>query len=345
VRRELERVITAARAVARDHRAEARLLPRLALYRISQGRAGNSQDLYRASIAWQPLTLGDVPGMTAVTERAYFAWHGRELFRGVGEIVDLGAWFGSTTASLASGLVKNRHPAARGRDVHAYDQFLWEPWMDDYAGLAAFGPYRAGDSFEGEFERVVAPWRDRIEVHAGDLHEQVWDAGAIEVLLVDAMKSWSLAQRIVTEFYPALVPGAAFVIHQDFCNAYTPWIHLSTYRLREHLTRVLDVPDSETVVFKLDRTLAGEPDVLELSRASFDRDEIDRAFAHSLSIADGSKHSGIRASHVMLHVYDGDLDLAQTTLTQYERAAQIDPYHARVLRSELDRTLALTSSA
>ena len=118
--------------------------------------------------------------------------------------------------------------------------------MDDYASLAAFGPYQEGDSFEREFDRVVARWRGRIELHAGDLHEQVWDAGAIEVLLVDAMKSWSLAHRIVTEFYPALVPGAAFVIYQDFSNADTPWIHLSTYRLRGQVIPVADISDSET---------------------------------------------------------------------------------------------------
>jgi hypothetical protein len=341
----LERVKTAVRAVARDHRAEARLLPRLALYRVSRGRLGSSSDLYRAAIPWQSLTLGDVPGMTAVTERAYFAWHSREVFKGVGEIVDLGAWFGSTTASLASGLVKNRHPAARSRNVHAYDQFLWEPWMDDYASLAAFGPYQAGDSFEQEFERVVAPWRYRVELHAGDLHEEAWDAGAIEVLLVDAMKSWSLAQRIVTEFYPALVPGAAFVIHQDFSNAYTPWIHLSTYRLRELLVPVADIPDSETLVFGLGRHGLEQPGLLELSRASFDREEIDLAFAHSLSIAEAPKHSGIRTSHVMLHIYDGDLDLAHKTLGEYERAGEIDPYHALVLRDELERARALAPRA
>jgi hypothetical protein len=335
--------MTAARAAARDHRAQSRLLPRLALYRASRGRAGCSPDLYRAAIPWQPLTLGDLPGMTALTERAYYAWHARERFAGAGEIVDLGAWFGSTTASLASGLVKNRNPATRDRNVHAYDRFVWEPWMDSYASLAAFGPYEPGDSFGQEFGAVVSPWRDRIELHAGDLHEQTWDAGAIEVLLVDAMKSWSLAERIVTEFYPALVPAAGFVLHQDFSNAYTPWIHLSTYRLRGHLIPVVDIPDSEAVVFEVGPRGLDEPGLLELSRGSFDRHEIDLAFAHSLGIADAAKHSGIRASSVMLNIYDGDFELARATLGAYERTGEIEPHHALVLGDELDRAQSLGS--
>lgn len=337
--------MTAARAAARDHRAQARLLPRLALYRVSGGRAGSSPDLYRAAVPWQPLTLGDLPGMTALTERAYYAWHCRELFTGVGEIVDLGAWFGSTTASLASGLVKNRKPAARARNVHAYDQFVWEPWMDDYARLAAFGPYEPGDSFQREFDRVVARWHDRVEVHPGDLHEQVWPGGPIELLLVDAMKSWSLAGRIAAEFYPAVIPDSGVIIHQDFANAYTPWIHLSTYRMRDCLVPAVDVPGSETVVFRLVRGFADDGGVGEESRDAFGDEEVDRAFAHSLSITEPAKHLGIRAASVMMRIYDGDFERAAAMLDSFSRTGGIDPGRASALHHELHHARALSAGS
>lgn len=281
-----------------------------------------------------------LPGMTSLTERAYFAWHAREIFAGRGEIVDLGAWFGSTTATLASGLAENHRLAARRRSVHAYDRFVWEDWMSDYDGLAAFGPYVPGDSFLAEFERVVAPWRDRIEVHASDLEAEVWNGDPIEVLLVDAMKSWSLAEHITATFFGALIAGTGYVIHQDFANAYTPWIHLLTYRLRTHLEVAEDIPGSETVVFRVARPLEAGSEPLALSRDGFDAGEVERAYEHSLGITDPNKHGGIRASRVMLHIYGEDLEAAEHLLERFERRGEIDVARAQAMRAELARASA-----
>jgi hypothetical protein len=96
----------------------------LGVYRLSGGRLANSPQLYRAGVLRQQLQRDRLPGMTASTERAYFTWQTRELFTGRGTIVDLGSWFGSTTATLAAGLSANPRPAARDAVIHAYDRFV-----------------------------------------------------------------------------------------------------------------------------------------------------------------------------------------------------------------------------
>lgn len=305
-------------------------LPQLA-YRLSGGRVGDVHELYRAGVLAQRLRRHALPGMTADTERAYFQWHARDRFRGHGTIVDLGSWFGSTTACLAMGLVRNRRPAARREVIHAFDRFEWEWWMAPYARLAALGSYQDGDSFLDEFEHVVRPWRRRIEVHAGDLCTQSWTGQPIELLLVDAMKSWALAGSIIDTFYASVLPERGYVIHQDFGNCFTPWIHLTAYRLREYLEIDVDVRRSETVVFRLARPLPSVPEAIA-ERATYDDREIDAAFAHSLAITRPEKHSGINAARVMLYAYDGDTDRASAELERAERDQSLTPFHLDTVR-------------
>jgi hypothetical protein len=342
--RRLRNVPNQLRAATSIARQEAPGLPALAAYRLSGGRVVRSPELYRAGIVWQQFTLGRLPGMTSLTERAYFSWHARELFTGAGTIVDLGSWFGSTTAALASGLVKNRRPRARQATIHAYERFAWEPWMDDYADRARRGPYRQGESFRPEFDLVTARWRDRIEVHPGDLFAQRRPEQPIEVLLVDAMKSWALAEYIAGEFFAGLAPGRSAIIHQDFSHCYTPWIHLISYRLRDTFVSAHDVPESETHVLRTVGELPA-PGELSLSREAFDDDEIRRAFAYSRSITPAAKHSGIHAAQVMLAVYDGDLDAARGQLGALERRGELSEMHASALALELDNARLRVASA
>jgi hypothetical protein len=283
----------------------------------SGGRFADSPQLYRAGVLRQRLTAA--PGMTSLTERACYVWHAEHRYSGAGEIVDLGSWFGSTTAALAMGLSRNSQPLAQRRRVHAYDQFTWETWMDEYAHLARFGPYSPGDSFRREFERTVAPWRPRIELHAGNLLEQRWEHGPLEILLVDAMKSWELTTCVLERFFPFLLPSQGHVIHQDFAHWYTPWIHLVTYRLRDYLVPVQDVHRSDTVVFRVVRPLDEDRGrALRLTRDSFDPSEVEDAFRYSLSITVPEKHPRIHAARIMLLVHDGDLGAARALLESCE---------------------------
>jgi hypothetical protein len=149
------------------------------------------------------------------------------------------------------------------------------------------------------------------------------------------MKAWDVTACILEQFYVALSDDG-YLIHQDFSNCFTPWIHLVSYRLRRHFVPVLDVPRSETLVFRLTHRFQ-DPGELVLSRAAFDDDEVEAAFAHSLQITGAEKHSGIRAAHLIQLVYDDQLPRASRLLGAHEAAGRLNAFHAGAVRGAIER--------
>jgi hypothetical protein len=272
--------------------------------------------------------------MTTMTERAYFRWHAQEEVAGLGAVVDLGSWLGSTTGPLAMGLSANPRRAARNLVIHAYDRFIWEETMG-YHAPPTVGPYKPGDSFRPRFEQVVKRWHQRIVVHEGDLLRESWTDGPIELLLVDAMKSWDLASHILRSFYPALLPTRGYLIHQDFSHCFTPWIPLTSYRLLDYLDPVTDIPRSESVVFRLSGPVP--PLELHLTRASFEESEIEEAFRYWLHTTLPEKHSGLRAARVLLALYDGDAERADWMRGSLSGRGLLGDHHAETLKIVIEQ--------
>jgi hypothetical protein len=70
--------------------------------------------------------------MTTRHELCFVEGYARDIFSGTGRIVDLGCWYGATTAALARGLRDN--PCAEDNAViEAFDLFIWKSWMDQHA--------------------------------------------------------------------------------------------------------------------------------------------------------------------------------------------------------------------
>ncbi len=309
----------------------------LALYRLSGRRVARFSQLYRAGVLRQQFERSRIPGMTALTERAYLKWHAQEELTGAGAVVDLGSWLGSTTASLAMGLAANPRRSTRTSMIHAYDQFRWEGWMDIHSPPTRLGPYKPGDSFRPEFELVVKRWRERIAVHEGDLLQETWRNGPIELLIVDAMKSWELASHIVRELYPALLPTSGHLMHQDFSHCFTPWIPLISYRLIDFLVPARDIPRSESLVFRVASAVPPRASRFELGRSSFDDFEIEQAFRHWLDVTPAEKHSGLRAARVLLSHYDGDIDQAESLRQSFTNRGLLNEFHINTLHAVMDR--------
>ncbi len=247
---------------------------------------------------------GELLGMTTRSEQEYFADYGENLYRGRGEVVDLGCWLGSTTISVVSGLQKNPAFADSDRKVFAYDTFTWYDSMNEpVAGTELVGKYREGDSFLEAYKKRTAKYADRIEICAGDLKEIGWHGGDIEFLLVDAMKNWELSNAILRDFYPHLIPGQSLVLQQDFAHYFTVWIHLIHWRLRDYFEFAADIANSSSVVFRNIKKIPLELLTKEYSFDDFSDTNVADAINYSLSMVSEDKKANIRAAHIMSFIH------------------------------------------
>jgi hypothetical protein len=238
----------------------------------------------------------ELVGMTSKSEQDYLASFGREIYAGDGEVVDLGCWLGSTTISLVDGLSKNPLFVNSGQKVYAYDLFVWFNWMNDsLSGTNLVGKYVEGDSFLEEFEARISDVAEHIEIRAGDLTEIGWHGGRIEFLLIDAMKSWELANGIMNNFFPHLVPGS-LVFQQDFASRLVPWIHVIQWKFRDHFEMLEDIPRSQSIVFRLIQPIPADLLAEELSFESFSAEEVKDAFDYFLAVVSPEKRPNVAAA-------------------------------------------------
>jgi uncharacterized protein YbaR (Trm112 family) len=246
-------------------------------------------------------------GMTSLEEQTYLREYAKKHYTAQGEIVDLGCWLGSLTIPLVMGLQENPNLVQDRLCVHAYDIFIWESWMEPYVvGTPLAGKYKDGDSFLDAFLEQTSPWKSRIQVYPGDLTQMSWEPlRIIEFLMIDAMKSWDLANSIIEKFFPALVPGLSIIQHQDFVHYYTSWIHLIMYRFRDYFEPLLYVPDN-SLVFKYQRKIPDEILQQKYSFDDFSNEEINSAFEYSYSIVPEQARPNVAAAKVMLHIHLGD---------------------------------------
>jgi len=253
------------------------------------------------------IVLSSLPGMTSIDERWCLRRIVKEKYRGLGDILDLGCWLGSLTASLASGARQNARFDARGRKIHAYDLFTWkDDWYrglwDRIGGLGT--PPQEGESFVQVFQQVTSAWSDLIAIHAGDLTKEKWTGGPIEILSVDAMKTVPVARHILLEHYACLVQGA-HVFHQDFCHDFTWWIHIHQYLLRDHFSVVDLLPKSGGVLFVLDRPIPAKT-LRETADANLSQPGLAAdAFAHSLGLVANEDRNVVAAAYARCEMMNG----------------------------------------
>ena len=211
------------------------------------------------SEAWGLLRVEDlgeavfVPTMLSYDEQRYYVWLTRDWAQGAGAIVDLGAFAGGSTACLAEG----QRQAGRSAPVHGYDKFLVNDFavfrkrFDDYlarppASNAALTPPALPDSHGDDLRPVVQeflnPWAAGLHLHKGQIEEETWDRGPIEVLVLDASKAADTTDRMSEVFFPHLIPGRSIIVQQDFLLWQQPWIAAQMALLTEYFEPVAYVP-------------------------------------------------------------------------------------------------------
>jgi hypothetical protein len=266
------------------------------------------------------LLTGELVGMTSKAEQNYCKNYGKNLYQGNGKIVDLGCWLGSTTISLAEGLSDNPKFVQTGRKIYAYDAFVWYDQMNiSVTGTDVFGKYQEGESFLDEYKRRIEKYSSCVEICAGDLRKTTWNGGEIEFLLIDAMKSWELANAIIKNFYAHLIPQQSLILHQDFADYFPVWIHLLQWRLREYFEFVEEIYKGSSVVFRNTKKIPAELLQKNYSFQDFSDEDVNSAFDYCLNLVSAEKKQKILAAKVMSFIHQAKFSTAEKLYDEYLR--------------------------
>jgi len=279
----------------------------LGLCRATKTSAYSTQD----SIACLDQSSAELT-MLFPAESSYLRNFAMARYRGLGELVDLGAWAGSSTLALGQGLAMNDRVDCSRKRIHAYDIFIWEQWMSDIPWSSSLVKgYQNGDSFLPLYEKQIAAYEHLIATYPGDLNAMAEFPRDIEYLFVDVMKSWQLANTTIQKYFTKLIPGISIVHHQDYNHYFTPWIHLLMYRLRDHFVFEQYVEGTPSTVFAYTDEIPAEKLQQDYSFDSFSADEFEAAFEYSIRNTGKSAWPSIASSRVMAYIHQGKWDIAE----------------------------------
>ncbi|TQV65672.1 hypothetical protein [Aliiroseovarius halocynthiae] len=202
-----------------------------------------------------------VPTMLAPEEQQFYAWATSEWMQGDGAVVDLGCFAGGSTARLAAGHQRAGHPGL----IHAYDRFhASELTKNQILYAQGIAPFDGEEILDLTID-LLTPWTERIALYPGNIEDQVWEDGAIEVLAMDASKTIPTMDQMAHMFFPSLIPRRSLVIQQDYLFWRLPWIPIQMELLADYFTPVACV-QKHTVVFLNTEKL--DADALETLRVS-----------------------------------------------------------------------------
>lgn len=193
------------------------------------------------SAPWSDLPASDmapaqhVLSMLGPEERKMYFWLACHYATDAGAVVDLGAYVGGSTAYLAAG----GHAGGRTAPIHAYDRFEIHNETRKQRLLSQGVPTFEGVDILPAIRQLLAPWQARVTLHAGDIRKKDWQAGPIELLVVDAAKHADTCDHIAATFFPHLIPGRSILVHQDFLNARQPWIAAQMALLADYFEPLL----------------------------------------------------------------------------------------------------------
>ncbi|MGW5960936.1 hypothetical protein, partial [Methylorubrum thiocyanatum] len=183
-------------------------------------------------------------GMLGKTEAAMLRYIAREYYGGFGDIIDAGAFLGSSSYCFADGLRQNAIVKSKANRIHAFDLFeVWkEPGGSDeeMASLIRrdFGIEISGyESTLGIYTSNLGDLARYVTAYQGDILKKTWSGRPIEILFIDICKTLPVWKHVVSTFYPSLIPGISLVLHQDWHHPWLPYLHVG----QEYMSDYFDI--------------------------------------------------------------------------------------------------------
>lgn len=268
-------------------------------------------------------------GMLRRREASLLFHLARDYYGGYGDIVDAGAFLGSSSLCLAAGLNDNARVLNKHGRLHAFD--LFEVWheqgqTDDEMALSlrnTFGlDIRPYESTLDIYMRNLGAFGRLVQVHKGDILKARWDGRPLEIFFIDICKTREIMKHLISSFYPSLIPGLSVVVHQDYHHPLLPFIHVAQERLNGYF-EVVEPKANDSAAFRLvDRI----PDRLLLEVAEYAYTEAEELRLMDAAVERmGAEGRHVQLAKVMLLREHRRFDEARALLQSVERQTSAFP--------------------
>jgi hypothetical protein len=134
-------------------------------------------------------------------------------YTGVGAVLEIGPWLGASTFQICRGLEESGHPWS----LTVLDRFKWSSL---YESSYPHVPLKRQESTLPLFRENLSHYSANIHAIAGEIRDiqQIMPLREnIEMLFVDAPKSWRMLWTVLNHVGPRLLPGAR-ITFQDFLH-------------------------------------------------------------------------------------------------------------------------------
>ncbi|TXN08118.1 hypothetical protein FV222_01255 [Methylobacterium sp. WL103] len=278
-----------------------------------------------------------VKSMLSSLELALLYALARDYWTGEGEIVDLGCLYGLTTRTMAEAVAQNTHvsPAEKAQRIYAYDLFLAEDY--DWWSQAS-STVHAGSWFS-DFLKINRDRLDMLVPCPGDLLRMSWGAKPIEILMVDAAKSWDLNAWIVRKLFPNLIPGKSVVIQQDQVHSIEYWITITMEYFAEKFDYI-DTIYGSSAFYLCKAPISHEEARVDLQAMPLAEKE--RLLLSAIARGRLSLREALKVTHAQLLIDHGEEARARAVLNEMstERLSADPAYDfSEVARADRDRLL------
>ena len=197
-------------------------------------------------------------------ERRMLRWIAHKYYSGRGSVCDLGCFVGGSTIALADGLKEAGH---RGKIIHSFDFYRADPQIWNKYLPRVVRPEN-GDFFP-HVRKLLDKYLDLISFNQGNFLDQPVPEGPIEILFVDISKTLPINDRIISQFFPRLIPGVSIVIQQDYFHPAPLW-DIVTMELLQDYFEIIGACDQHSAIF--------------LNTKQVDSSAIERTLSRSLSL-------------------------------------------------------------
>jgi hypothetical protein len=190
-------------------------------------------------------------GATTLEEQVWCRWFGREVYKGIGAVVEWGPWLGSLTQSYCEGLDNNPAVAGLKKFVYVYDLFDWSPIFEAWAkGSSHAHRFKEGEDFHDYFCELHRGHEQFLNIRRADLSREIWTGRPIEWIINDAVKSLEIGTNLFRHWVPGMIPGKSWIAHQDYLWSNNSFIQVYMYLMRDSFIYEYTVPNACMVVFK-----------------------------------------------------------------------------------------------